>query len=308
MPTLLTKQYRVFLAKDFLARLSAGTLAAYAFVSHPLAWSDDNNPPAPTDTVQNVQYDFWRDMMGAKKVAAANTALVVTRRDWTANTVYDQYDDTNTSLYTSKFYVLDTSQIPYRVYKCLWNNKGAASTISPSSSIGTSTNPGTTSDGYVWQYMYSVTSTDYRFLTTDWMPVFTDQTVVDNANAFPGRLPTAVPLIVTNGGAGYNAAIAVTTSLSGDGANASIASNGVTITAGTVASVTLASGGQKYTQVSNVSLTQAGVTSNAAVRAIIPSYPNHGADPVKELGASTLLMSVTFVADEAGKLTIVNNF
>ena len=307
MPALLTRKHNTFLARSFYDGLANGAIAAYAFISHPLAWDDDGNPPAPTDTVQTRDFDCWRDMMGAKKVYAANTQFVVSRRDWTANTVYAQYDDTNADLHSTSFYVLDTSQIPYRVYKCLWNNHDAPSTVAPST-LGASVNPGTTAAGYVWQYMYAVTSTDYRFLTTNWMPVLTDQTVIDNANAFPGRLPTAVPLIVTNGGAGYNAAVTTTTSIAGDGANAAISSNGVTITSGSVTGIVLSVGGTKYTQVSNVVLSQAGVSQAAAARAIIPPYPNHGADPVKELGAKTLLMSVTFAGDEAGKLTTVNNF
>lgn len=309
MPALLTRKYNTFLAASFLSGLSTGTLAAYAFLGHPLTWDNDSVPPTPLNTVQTEDFDCWRDMLAVKKVSAANTQFVVARRDWESGTVYAQYDDTNEALYSSAFYVLDVEQIPYRVYKCLWNNHGAVSTVAPST-IGASLNPGTTADGYVWQYMYAVTSTDYKFLTLSWMPVLTDQTVIDNAHAFPGRLPTSVPLVVTNGGAGYNAAISTTTTIIGDGANAAVSSNGVTIVGGAVTGIVLSSGGQSYTNVSSVGVTQSGVTitTPATARAIIPPYPNHGADPVKELGASTLLMSVTFTGSESGKLTTTNNF
>lgn len=307
MSAILTAKFETFLAQSFLNGLTANTISAYMFLGRPSPWTDDNNPPAPTDMVQTREYDGWRDMIGAKQVSAADTNFVVSRINWTTNTVYAQYDDANASLMTSNFYVLDSTQTPYRVYKCLWNNQGVPSTVAPST-IGNNINPTATSDNYVWQYMYTILSNQYDFLTTDWMPVFTDSTVVTNAKSFPGRLPTTVPLIVINGGAGYNAAATFTATIAGDGANAAISSNGVTIQNGIVASVILSSGGELYTQVTNVAITQNGVSANASVRAIIPPYPNHGADPIKELGAHALLMSVTFVADENGNLTTSNDF
>jgi hypothetical protein len=309
MSNVLTRKYSTFVAQSFLNGLVAnGTINAYVFLGHPLPWNDDNNPPAPTDTVQTEDYDAWRDMIAAKRVASANTQFVVARRDWVTGTIYDQYDDTNSDLQTSKFYVLDTSQIPYRVYKCLWNNHGVPSTNAPSA-IGATVNPTATADGYVWQYMYSVTSIDYKFLTSAWMPVLTDSSVITNAQSFPGRLSTAVPLLVVDGGASYNAALSTVTVISGDGANASVSANGVTITAGRVVGAVLASGGQKYTQVTSIDVSQPNISvTPATLRAIIPPYPNHGADAIKELGAKTLLMSVTFSGSESGKLTTVNNF
>jgi len=47
---------------------------------------------------------------------------------------------------------------------------------------------------------------------------------------------------------------------------------------------------------------------DASVRAIIPPYPNHGYDPIHELQAKHLMCIVQFTSDEAGKLTVDNNF
>lgn len=305
MPSLLPRKYRTFLAENLIDSLSSNAKVAYVFLGRPQEWDSDVDPPTPEDNTQNLDFEFWRDMVGAKRVGAANTAYVVARRDWTANTVYDQYDDT-ADLSTLEFYVLDVEEIPYKVYKCLWNNGGVPSTEAPSG-IGTSVNPGTTADGYVWQYMYTVGSEHYKFLTTQWMPVLTDNTVVDNAETFAGRLPTAVPFLIIDGGASYNAAVATNTVITGDGSGANVTSNGVSITSGEVTSVVLASGGAGYSQVTAVDITQAGATQ-ATVRAIIPPYPNHGGDPVHEFGAAALMFHVAFSDDEGEALTIDNDF
>jgi len=45
------------------------------------------------------------------------------------------------------------------IYKCMWNNSGAASTVEPT---GTSTSEITTGDSYVWKYMFTHTTTETR--------------------------------------------------------------------------------------------------------------------------------------------------
>lgn len=312
MSAILTKKYSAFLAKAFISSIGV-TLEAYTFLGRPQPWSDsannavnDLNPPPPTDTVLTTDFEYWKDIIGLKRATSANTAYVVPRRNWVSGTVYAQYDDTNPDLYSLPFYALDTSTTPYRVYKCLWNNKGGQSTIAPST-IGSAVNPVLTADNYVWQYMYQIQASDYRFLTNAWMPVLSDSTVQDNALAFAGRLPTAVPLVVVDGGSSYNAAVVTVTTIKGDGAGATVTSNGVSITSGIVTSVLLANGGSGYTVVTSVNVFQTGAVA-ANVRALIPPYPNHGYDPIEELGVSHVMMHTLFTGDESGKLSTVQDF
>lgn len=314
MPSILTKKYNTFLSSQFLADLTDARFSAYLFLSHPQEWSDaddetinDSNPPAPSTSPQAVEYGYWRDIIGAKRIAAANTAPVIARRDWKSGTVYDQYDDATENLHTTNFYVLDVEEVPYRVYKCLWNNDGAESTVAPST-IGTALNPQETLDGYVWQYMYTVTSDDHKFLTDTWMPVRSNTDIIENATIYAGRLPTAVPLLILDGGAGYNAAISISATLTGDGLGATVLPEGISVTGGAVSRIVLSAGGVNYTQVNSINVYQSGATVQATARAIVPPYPNHGADPVKELHAVKLMMVSEFVKDEGGDLTVVNNF
>jgi hypothetical protein len=78
------------------------------------------------------------------------------------------YRDTDEDMYDRTYYVLTDEN---NVYKCIFNNKGGASTVKPT---GFSTSSFTTSDGYTWKYMYTISLGDAnKFLTSVHMPVKT---------------------------------------------------------------------------------------------------------------------------------------
>ena len=59
----------------------------------------------------------------------------------------------------------------YNVYKCLDNNNNATSLFKP---VGTTVDPVTMPDGYMWKYMYSIPiALRNKFLTDTYMPVVT---------------------------------------------------------------------------------------------------------------------------------------
>ena len=340
MSSINTNKYRTFLAQQFRTTLllggpdatvkdditstntslmSAGaatTSEFYLGVGRPQQWTDDNAPPTPTQDTQSLDFAAWRDLLGVKQITANNSALVITRHDWATNSVYTQYDDTNTTLTSNTFYVLDTQELPYKVYKCLWNNAdathvaGANSTVAPSTT-GTTNNPVLTADGYVWQYMYTITTDDYTYLTDDWMPVKTDSTVSDHAANNAGKLSTVVPLVVTAGGSDYNPAVDAAAAVEGDGTEATITAGGITFSANAVANVSFNTGGSGYTTIDTISVTQSGSSNTATVRALIPPYPNHGHDPVKELGCVSVMLTAELAYAEPhsnSSMTVVNEY
>lgn len=71
-----------------------------------------------------------------------------------------------------------TNQQPYyvvtpqmNVYKCIGNNGGGISTVQPTS-ILTAALPAALSDGYIWKYMYTISTLDQeQFYTSNWIPV-----------------------------------------------------------------------------------------------------------------------------------------
>jgi len=128
----------------------------------------DSNPPTPVDSYQDTYFDIWRGMISLKKIQASDVSYVIPRYNWSNNTLYTQYTDTNENLANAVFYVMTTD---YNVYKCIDNNRGANSVVKPT---GTSTSIISTSDGYRWKYMYTVSGANVlKFLSNDWIPVQT---------------------------------------------------------------------------------------------------------------------------------------
>jgi hypothetical protein len=344
MSSINTNKYRTFLAQQFQTTLllsganasvkanitstntsvmSAGaatTSEFYLGVGRPQAWTNDASPPTPTQDTQTLDFTVWRDLLAVKHITANTSALVIARHDWTANTAYAQYDDADTTLMSKSFYVLDTTELPYKVYKCLWNNSdashpsGANSTVAPSTT-GSTVAPGSTADGYVWKYMYTIPADQYTYLTSGWMPVTTNAAIKADAAAYPGKLSTVVPLVVSASGSGYTPSSNVTALIVGDGTGATIngisGSIGVTISANAVANVSLYAGGTGYTTINTVSLTQAGSANTATARALIPPYPNHGYDAVKELGCTSVMLYTQLAYEEThsnSSISVVNDY
>ena len=242
MASIVTSKFRVHNAEQFAEAFSeSSNTIMYLFVGKNTQFPDDNNPPTPVNSTANIEFTPWRDMYGAKRITASDVTHAVPRYDWTSGTIYDMYDDQDTNLLTDDFYVLTDD---YNVYKCLFNANGTQSTTKPT---GVSTTPFTTADGYIWKYMYTVTTAKaLKFLTNDYIPVQkldsddgTDQWDVQTA-AIDGGIHVVK---VTSGGSGYGSAPSVTITGDGTGATAN-----ATITSGSVTAVTITNPGSGYTR------------------------------------------------------------
>lgn len=123
------------------------------------------------------------------------------------------------------FYVITDE---YNVYKCLDNNNGAVSTYKP---IGTTVDPITLPDGYMWKFMYSVPiALRNKFLTESYIPVVT---ALRNQFYSNGSISTVK---IDQLGSGYTGA---TITVQGDGY---LESDPLYLT-----SATIANGGSGYT-------------------------------------------------------------
>lgn len=173
MPGVATNRFRIFNAEQFKESVgeSANT-KMYIFVAKPGAWVDETSPPTPIDTIQESRYEPWRNMLAAHRVTETDITFAVPRRNWTSGTVYQEYDSNLSSLYSLAFYV-NVAQPggTFNVYKCIYNNRGAASTVEPS---GTSTSIISTSDGYSWKFMFTISAADaLKFVASDFIPIKT---------------------------------------------------------------------------------------------------------------------------------------
>lgn len=164
----LTKRFNLFVADSVKDNIASANNELYVFYSRVHPWANVGNPPAIVDSVQYSDYDIWRGMVGLKRITVSDVSLAIDRHDWSSGTVYGEYDNNDDQLFdrSPPFYVYSSNN---NVYKCLFNNNGAQSTVVPS---GQSTSPTTTSDGYIWKFMYQVAPADQnKFQTGNFIPV-----------------------------------------------------------------------------------------------------------------------------------------
>jgi len=169
MPATSTKRLSYHVAEQFKESFSeASPSRLYLWVGRTGPYSNDAVASTPTDTAQKQDYNIYKQMLAAKKIQETDVTHAIVRRNWANNNLYAEYTNTtlNSSLYGSAFYVYTSDR---HVYKCLFNNKGANSTVEPS---GTSTGVTSTSDNYQWKYMFTVSTADVgKFVTSAYVPI-----------------------------------------------------------------------------------------------------------------------------------------
>lgn len=165
----------------------------------------NNTVTTPYDRIKDVETDYYEQLVFGKKINSSDVSYMIPRVNWTTNTVYSMYSDTDTGLFDKQFYVVSDQGSTYYVYKVLSNNGGANSTVNPGSTSTSESacNFTTTSDGYVWKLMYKMTEDDFeKFATADYMPV------VQSANVAANVVSGAIDVItITYPGSNYVATL-----------------------------------------------------------------------------------------------------
>lgn len=214
MASLVTDQFRIFAAKQFINSLSvpigvsdsvAGTQRQklYIFIGRSKNWNferysslnNDNNPPIPEDSFNDL-HEIYDDMIAIKRINASDVKLVIKRKTWAPGIIYDMYKHNYSStklsssgatkLYDCDFYVMNSQ---YQIFKCIYNgetpeNINGISTSSNGEPIATigQTSIITTPDGYRWKFIYQLSIDDVlKFLSNDFIPLLSDSTVVSAA-------------------------------------------------------------------------------------------------------------------------------
>jgi len=328
MAAIITNKFRINNAEQFVESFSeTNNTTYYLFIGRSHSWASDvdaqgntinegtdASPPTPNDDVTSEFYNY-DDMLGAKLIASTDVTHCIPRRNWATGTTYDHYEHNisaantansgATNLFDSTFVVINSV---FAVYKVIDNDGNTASTVEPTS---TSNSIFTTSDGYKWKYMYSLTSAEtLNFMSTDFMHISTDSTV--SAAAVNGALDT---IEIVAGGSSYNTSSGATISaipIRGDGANG-IAS--VTIGSGAVTAVTITTAGTGYTfaYIRNADIIAAtnagGAGTGANLNVMIPPKGGHGKDAVKELGGFYVMMNKSLVGIEGtSDIGVTNDF
>jgi hypothetical protein len=140
-------------------------------------------------------------MVGGKRLNDSDIKLMVKRNDWVAGKVYDEYNSFSDVFANANFYVNVDETTNQHIFKCLFNNNGVPSTDRPRFNDTSADDVYySTSDGYVWKYMYSIDrSTFEKFATQDYIPI------IPNANVTGNAVSGAIDMIhVQEGGARYD--------------------------------------------------------------------------------------------------------
>ena len=312
MPAIATSKFRIHNAEQFKEAFSeTDDTKMYFYIGGISSFVDDTNPPTPTNNTSSIEYSPWSDMIGAKRVIESDVVQVIERYNWTVGTVYDQYDDQDSDILDDDFYVMTEN---YNVYKCLWNNNGvAAGSVTGISDqpTGTSTTPFQTTDGYIWKYMYTVTTADaLKFLTNEFIPVRTDSTV--NAYATSTANGAIHAIVVTDGGSGYVAVSDVpVVTITGTGGTTVVDPAGVTVDGSGAVTEILVQGYQLGTGYSSATVTiapPAGGGDTATARAIISPKGGHGFNAEEELGGKYVMLNVRLDGTEGNTISIENDF
>ena len=304
-----TENLRVYNAEQFKQSVSdVGPTNIYLTFGRTRPWADENNPPQANSSVESFN-DVWRNMIGAKLVTGNDIRHAIPRNNWTANTVYNMYDNDEQIGYlfnnATPFFVVTSD---WNVYKCLMNNYGKASTVMPTQTILNS--PVKEADGYIWKYMYTISAEErLRFTTANYIPVRTLS--VDNNSlqwrVQEGAIPGAIDVIeITNGGSNYTNANSITVTITGDGLGATAFAT-INTVSNTVNSAIITNPGAGYTY-GTVTITDTGTGTGAVAHPCIPPPGGHGSDALRELGGSYIIINPRIVRTEDGQLPATNEF
>lgn len=308
MVSVFSENLRVYNAQQFKQSLvDLDPTNIYLTFGRPTAWANDSAPPQANSSVTAFN-DIWFRMIGAKHITGNDVRHVIPRHDWTANTNYAAYDHCTCSLLlyqpNVKFFIVTTD---WNVYKCLGNNNGGLSSVMPTQ-LQTNTAV-EESDGYIWKYMYTLSAEErIRFMTSSYIPV---QTLTLDNNTLQWRVQQdavdgAIESVkITNVGTGYTNSSNIIITFTGDGSSANAIAR-INSTSQTISSIVMTNKGRNYTY-ADISISGGG-GSNAAARAMISPPGGHGADPLRELGGSYLILNPRVRSTEDGKLVAANEF
>lgn len=275
----------------------------YIAIGRSEPWNDSDVAVTPYNTSLDIR-DFRLRMQSLK--IAEDVSYVVPRNNWTSGTIYSQYDENVVSHPDTPYFVITDENNVYACVQRARNSDGTlkASTVKPT---GTSTSYLTTADGYVWKYLYSISTADsFKYLSANYMPV----QYIDSASDVNESLQKAVQdaavsgqilsISITNGGTGYTSAPAITIEGNGTGAYAT-----ATVSGGQVKRITMVSRGSGYDYAKvNIS----GTGSGATARANIGQKDGFGANPIIDLKSKALMFNSKPAGLEGGSFIIGNDF
>ena len=329
MAAIITDQFRIINANNFMADVVSGNNSYYAFLglANPTVtgygrtdtWNSTTvQPPSPTDSI-NYNNHVYDTMLFGRKIFPGDVRRLIRKVQWTKGTSYDMYRHdysvTNRSLvsnssrlYSANYYVMNKD---YRVYVCINNGAAGINTIASASldePTFTDLEPsaaGVSGDTYLWKYMFTVPpadivkfdSTEYIAVPNEWETTTSSDVKVvrDNGDSTSNNNQIKV-VSIDESGAGYSfLSSPIEVDILGDGTGAKVRI--LTNTNGQIISAQVTNGGSGYSYGRvDLSSINASATTFARLTPIIPPSLGHGYNAYKELGTDKVLIYTRFDA------------
>ena len=339
MAAIITEKFRQHNAEQFFESFSETAASNYyLFIGKHSPFTpttsggSDIAPPIPNDDITIENYK-WDSMLAAKRIGSTDVAYVVPRRNYTNGAIYDMYEHDistsnpaqsgATSLYEGTFYFMTPE---FKVYKVLDNNGGAPIAAGATGPVTTSSDP-FFEGGYYLQYMYTLTTSQVqKFVTSDFIPVYTDGTV--SSDAATNSLDTApyhgapIKVVRVTPGSGYTDG-EYFAPIHGDGTGGivriRVSGNEIQPFGEQATETQIEQPGSGYTfatidltdvYTTNTLTTPTSMGGNAdgEISCVITSRVGHGFDAVSELGAHFVMMNARLEQTETDDFSIANDF
>ena len=323
MAAIVTDQFRILNASNFVDNVTDSNNSYYVFVglSNPTTSgfgrkTDFNtDTPSPTDNINYMNF-VGDNMSFGKKVTSDNVRRLVRKISWARGTKYEMYrhdysltnrspNTGSTRLYDANYYVMNSD---FKVYICIDNGSsgisttGNASLDEPTFTDLEPSKAGSSGDGYIWKYLFTVSpsdiikfdSTDFISVANNWATSSDAQIVAVRDNGDSDVNNNQIKKVyIENQGAGYTDGTGVEVDILGDGEGGKVV---VDVVNGKVTNAVVSSGGKGYSY-GMVDLGAIGNTSASTKANLIPIIPpskGHGSDIYKELGSDRVLVFARF--------------
>ena len=323
MPALVTDNFRILNASNFVDSVESASNSYYITVSLPnpttvgfgrsTTWN--TNTPAPID---NFTYNSHAGdvVLYGKKISSANIRRIIRKIDWVAGTRYEMYRNdysilnpsplSNASrLYDANYYVMNSD---YRVYICIENGssgtnvKGNVSQDEPTFTDLEPSRAGDSGDEYIWKYLFTISpsdivkfdSTEYITVPNNWSTSTDSQIRAIRESADSSvNLNQIKTVYIDKAGSNYANGLGQELNIIGDGSGGKVR---VDVEGGEVTNTVVTSGGKDYSyglvDLGPINTNTTG--TSAKLIPVIPPSKGHGYDIYTELGADKVLVYARF--------------
>jgi hypothetical protein len=289
----------------------------YAAIGRSEQWNATDTPPTPLRNLAD-EIKFRNSMQSVKLIG--DVSRVIPRANWTSGSLYDAYDDAQVGYPTNTYYVLNNNQQVYMVLRQGKSTTGVVqvSTVEPTG--GTNGVPFRTTDGYVWKFLYSISSLDAsKFQSANFIPVKLVTGIDGNSPVADQEQKAVQDGAIKGQVVGYDIITPGTYSgtptltIEGDGTGAqavAVMNNNQIVDVKVLAldSNFLPNMGQNYNYAS-VKISGGGtVTNNAQIRPILSPPMGLGHDPTDDLKSSSLMFNAKPAGEEGTDFIIGQDF